>query len=226
MSIVESQHSKEIKTEDELAAMIQADLSKVDGCPQRGVSVTVYGLPWKAMLMFGAEAGPVRNKEELKRFFDVIVERLQRLIVQRFYYVSCQLASALVLELVKLINDQNRDRIWPTLLQLSADNVRRDLGKIGVYRHEVGAAARLSKGTNLLKGFNPERREGIRRVRLNAGCDDCLQGRAIAFPEYIRERRFSRAALTEEDRVLGSVQDRLEQFRNLAVSACKQSLLV
>ena len=75
----ESERPKEIKTEDELAAMIQEDLRKVDGCPQRGVSVTVYGLPWKAMLMFGAGAGPVRNKEELKRFFDVIVGRLQRL---------------------------------------------------------------------------------------------------------------------------------------------------
>ena len=75
----DSERPKEIKTDDELAAMIKEDLRKVDGCPQRGVSVTVYGLPWKAMLMFGAEAGPVRNKEELKRFFDVIVERLQRL---------------------------------------------------------------------------------------------------------------------------------------------------
>jgi len=75
----ESERAKEIKTEDDLAAMIREDLRKVDGCPQRAVSVTVYGLPWKAMLMFGAEAGPVRNKEELKRYFDVLVERLQRL---------------------------------------------------------------------------------------------------------------------------------------------------
>ena len=76
---IESVRPKEIKTEDEIAAMIREDLHKVDGCPQRGVSVTVYGIPWKAMLMFGAEAGPVRNKAELKRFFDIIVERLQRL---------------------------------------------------------------------------------------------------------------------------------------------------
>lgn len=31
------------------------------------------------MLMFGAAAGPVRNKEELKGFFEIIVGRLQRL---------------------------------------------------------------------------------------------------------------------------------------------------
>jgi hypothetical protein len=31
--------------------------------------VTVYGIPWKAMLMFGAEAGAVRNRDELRKFF-------------------------------------------------------------------------------------------------------------------------------------------------------------
>jgi hypothetical protein len=70
---------KQTKSAEELAAMIHEDLSKVDGCPKAGVNVTVYGLPWKAMLMFGAAAGPVRNKEELKGFFEIIVERLQRL---------------------------------------------------------------------------------------------------------------------------------------------------
>jgi hypothetical protein len=70
---------KQTKTAEELAPMIYEDLSKVDGCPKVGVNVTVYGLPWKAMLMFGAAAGPVRNKEELKGFFEIIVQRLQRL---------------------------------------------------------------------------------------------------------------------------------------------------
>lgn len=73
------ERAKERKTAEELATMIREDLSKVDGCPQRGVSVTVYGIPWKSMLMFGAQAGPVRNKAELQRFFDIITERLQRL---------------------------------------------------------------------------------------------------------------------------------------------------
>ena len=71
--------TKEKKTAEELAAMIIEDLSKVDGCPKRGVNVTIYGLPWNAMLMFGAAAGPVRNKAELQKFFEVIKERLQRL---------------------------------------------------------------------------------------------------------------------------------------------------
>jgi hypothetical protein len=75
----ELKHTKEPKTAEELAAMILADLSKVDGCPQRGVRVTVYGIPWKAMLTFGAAAGPVRNKAELDAFFQIITERLQRL---------------------------------------------------------------------------------------------------------------------------------------------------
>jgi len=38
--------------------------------PERGVNVTVYGIPWNAMLTFGAAAGPVRNKAELKRRYD------------------------------------------------------------------------------------------------------------------------------------------------------------
>jgi hypothetical protein len=72
--------TKEVKTAEELAAMIREDLSKVDGCPERGVTVTVYGLnPWNSMLTFGAAAGPVRNKVELERFREIITSRLQRL---------------------------------------------------------------------------------------------------------------------------------------------------
>jgi hypothetical protein len=71
--------TKETRTAEELERMILQDLRNVDGCPERGVSVTVYGIPWNAMLTFGAEAGPVRNKAELKKLFEVITERLQRL---------------------------------------------------------------------------------------------------------------------------------------------------
>ena len=76
---MEAEHPKETKTAEELAAMILADLRQVEGCPKQGVTVTVYGIPWKALLMFGAAAGPVRNKAELQRFFEIITERLQRL---------------------------------------------------------------------------------------------------------------------------------------------------
>jgi len=71
--------TKETRTAEELERMILQDLRNMDGCPERGVSVTVYGIPWNAMLTFGAEAGPVRNKAELKKLFEVITERLQRL---------------------------------------------------------------------------------------------------------------------------------------------------
>ena len=74
-----SEHIKQTKTAEELEAMILEDLLKVDGCPKTGVSVTVYGIPWNAMLMFGAAAGPVRNKDDLKGFFEIITERLKRL---------------------------------------------------------------------------------------------------------------------------------------------------
>jgi hypothetical protein len=70
---------KQLKTAADLEALILADLLNVEGCPRRGVRVTVYGIPWKAMLMFGAEAGPVHNKDDLKQFFEFFTERLQRL---------------------------------------------------------------------------------------------------------------------------------------------------
>jgi len=71
---------KEKKTAEELAEMIRQDLSKMSGCPERGIEVTVYGLsPWNAMLKFGVQAGPVSNREELLEFFDIITERLKLL---------------------------------------------------------------------------------------------------------------------------------------------------
>ena len=59
--------------------MILEDLRNVASCPERGINLTIYGIPWKAMLMFGAAAGPVSNKAELQSFLEIIVERLQRL---------------------------------------------------------------------------------------------------------------------------------------------------
>ena len=58
--------TRETKRAEELQAMILEDLSKMDDCPQSGVTVTVCGIPWKSMLMFGSAAGPVRNKAELQ----------------------------------------------------------------------------------------------------------------------------------------------------------------
>jgi hypothetical protein len=73
------QPNKQTKTAEELAAMIHEDLSQMDGCPKQGVAVTVYGIPWKSMLTFGAAAGPVYNKADLQRFCEAITERMQRL---------------------------------------------------------------------------------------------------------------------------------------------------
>ena len=72
---------KQTKTAEELAEMILQDLSNVvEGCPRRGITVTVYGFdPWNVLLSFGVEADPVRNKAELQRFCDIITERLRRL---------------------------------------------------------------------------------------------------------------------------------------------------
>jgi hypothetical protein len=72
------------KTHDELATMIHQDLTQIEGCPQLGVKVTVYGLsPWNSMLTFGADAGPVHNKANLQSFCGIITDRLKRL-----YYVE------------------------------------------------------------------------------------------------------------------------------------------
>ena len=64
-----AEHAKEPKTAEELAAMIRENLSQIAGCPWRGVNVTVYGMPWRAMPTFGFAAGPVRDRAELQRFF-------------------------------------------------------------------------------------------------------------------------------------------------------------
>ena len=68
------------KTGNELAAMILDDLRQIEGCPKRGVRVTVYGSnPWNSWLSFGGDAGPVPNKRDLQGFRDIITERLKRL---------------------------------------------------------------------------------------------------------------------------------------------------
>ena len=71
---------KQTKTVEELEAMIHQDLSQIEGCPEAGIKVTVYGLnPWNCLLTFGVDAGPVRNRAELRGFCDIITERLKRL---------------------------------------------------------------------------------------------------------------------------------------------------
>ncbi|MDR3489355.1 MAG: hypothetical protein P4M05_31225 [Bradyrhizobium sp.] len=62
--------SKQKKTLEELAAMIHHDLSQIEGYPQRGIKVTVYGLnTWSAMLTFGVDSGPVPNKADPQALF-------------------------------------------------------------------------------------------------------------------------------------------------------------
>ena len=77
---VRANPAKQTKTVEELAAMIHQDLSQIEGCPEAGVKVTVYGLnPWNCLLTFGVDAGPVRNRDELQAFCDIITQRLRRL---------------------------------------------------------------------------------------------------------------------------------------------------
>jgi hypothetical protein len=72
--------AKGMRTADELTAMILEDLTKIEGCPKRGVKVTVYGSnPWNCWLSFGTAAGPVHNKTEIQAFCQIITDRLKRL---------------------------------------------------------------------------------------------------------------------------------------------------
>ena len=72
---------KQKKTAEELEAMIHQDLSQLEGWPERGVKVTVYGLnPWNSMLTIGVEADPV-PRADLQGLCDIITERLKRLYV-------------------------------------------------------------------------------------------------------------------------------------------------
>ena len=83
-SAISQQHPapvKQKKTAEELEAMIHQDLSQLEGWPERGVKVTVYGLnPWNSMLTIGVEAGPV-PRADLQGLCDIITERLKRLYV-------------------------------------------------------------------------------------------------------------------------------------------------
>src|SRR5258707_11079465 len=72
---------KQKKTAEELAEMIHQDLSQLEGWPERGVKVTVYGFnPWNSMLTIGVEAGAV-PRADLQGLCDIITERLKRLYV-------------------------------------------------------------------------------------------------------------------------------------------------
>ena len=55
---------KQVRNADELAGIIMTSLRTIDGCPNRGFVVTVYGSnPWNAMLTIRPEAGPRIDRE-------------------------------------------------------------------------------------------------------------------------------------------------------------------
>jgi len=55
---------KQVRHADEIAGIIMKSLRTIDGCPNRGFTVTVYGSnPWNAMLTIRPEAGPRIDRE-------------------------------------------------------------------------------------------------------------------------------------------------------------------
>jgi hypothetical protein len=56
--------AKQVRNPDEIASLIMKSLRTIDGCPNRGFVVTVYGSnPWNAMLTIRPEAGPRIDRE-------------------------------------------------------------------------------------------------------------------------------------------------------------------
>jgi hypothetical protein len=75
----EPKYTKQTKTAEELQAMILEDLRKVDGWSQQGVNITVYDMPWNAMMMSDDDVWRCRRsspKAELQGVFEIITERL------------------------------------------------------------------------------------------------------------------------------------------------------
>ena len=55
---------KQVRPPDEIAGIIMKSLRAIDGCPNRGFVVTVYGSnPWNAMLTIRPEAGSRIDRE-------------------------------------------------------------------------------------------------------------------------------------------------------------------
>jgi hypothetical protein len=55
---------KQVRNADEIEGIIMKSLRTIEGCPNRGFVVTVYGSnPWNAMLTIRPEAGPRIDRE-------------------------------------------------------------------------------------------------------------------------------------------------------------------
>lgn len=55
---------KQVRDAEEIAGIIMKSLRTINGCPNRGFAVTVYGSnPWNAMLTIRPEAGPRIDRE-------------------------------------------------------------------------------------------------------------------------------------------------------------------
>jgi hypothetical protein len=67
---------KQVRNADELAGIIMKSLRAIDGCPNRGFVVTVYGSnPWNAMLTIRPEVGPRIDRELWRsRVHDIAVQ--------------------------------------------------------------------------------------------------------------------------------------------------------
>ena len=72
---------KQMKTVEELAAIVRQDLSQIEGCPtgrRQGDRLRSQPMELSANI-WRADAGPVHNRAELPGLFDVIFRGLKRL---------------------------------------------------------------------------------------------------------------------------------------------------
>lgn len=69
---------RDSRTAEQLAAMIESDLSSHPDCPKVGIKITVYGATqWRAMLTITPAAGPVQNARELRELTEELAIRLR-----------------------------------------------------------------------------------------------------------------------------------------------------
>ncbi len=74
-----AQQEKQPRTPDDIAEMIMATLRAIDGCPERGFVVTVYGSnPWNAMLTIRPEAGRITDRALWRTRVQEIGARLRK----------------------------------------------------------------------------------------------------------------------------------------------------
>ncbi len=70
--------TRQIVTTERLEALLLAELRQIEGFPQHGVSITVYGFrPWNAMITFAPGSTSLKNATKYREALPQLVEKLR-----------------------------------------------------------------------------------------------------------------------------------------------------